>query len=206
MTSVITGDIIGSSRQADQKGWLTPLKALLHTLGPQPAVWEIYRGDSFQLERPSPEEALHMAIRIKSLVKAIPGMDVRMAIGVGEKNFTAARVSESNGEAFVFSGKRLEALKKEKQTMALQTPWPALDREMQVCLRLALIVMDGWTPASAELVGLLLDHPAWDQQALAARLGIAQSSVSERRQRAHYAEIMEMEALYREKIIQKTRP
>ena len=168
--------------------------------GKTPRSWEIYRGDSFQVEVKDPIEAFHTAIRIKATIKTIQKLDVRMAIGIGTKNFVGQKITESNGEAFIHSGEQFESLKKVEQTLAIKTPWPEFDREMNIGFKLACIPMDEWTPSSAELVRLLTHHAGLTQKSLAKRLGVSQPSVSERRNRSHYDEIMELEGLYREKI------
>ncbi|WP_332910804.1 hypothetical protein [Algoriphagus boritolerans] len=35
-----------------------------------------------------------------------------MAIGIGEKNYSGSKISESNGPAFVFAGEKFDRLKK----------------------------------------------------------------------------------------------
>ena len=203
MISVITGDIINSRKLKNQLQWLASLKKLFAEEGKSPKKWEIYRGDSFQLEVKKPEEALLMAIRIKANIKCIKSIDVRMAIGIGKKDYSAPKITESNGEAFIYSGEKLENLKKEKQTLSIKTPWTELDKEMNLYICLALIAMDNWSQGAAELVKISLEDRNMAQQEIGDILGITQSSVSERQKRAHYTEIMEMEALYREKIKSK---
>ena len=83
MTSVITGDIIGS-RQQTSKHWVEDLKTILSRFGATPSQWEVYRGDEFQIEIKNPEEALLSAILIKAHLKAIK-LDARMSIGFGDK-------------------------------------------------------------------------------------------------------------------------
>ena len=61
--------------------------------------------------------------------------------------------------------------------------------------------MDDWTPGSAELMHLLIRNPTLTQEDVAKKLGLTQPSVSERQNRSHFDEIMELEKLYREKII-----
>jgi Predicted transcriptional regulator len=199
ITSIITGDII-HSRRTDNAKWLSKLRKALSMEGKTPRSWEIYRGDSFQVEVKDPIEAFHTAIRIKATIKTIQKLDVRMAIGIGTKNFVGQKITESNGEAFIHSGEQFESLKKVKQTLAIKTPWPEFDREMNIGFKLACIPMDEWTPSSAELVRLLTHHAGLTQKSLAKRLGVSQPSVSERRNRSHYDEIMELEGLCREKI------
>lgn len=199
ITSVITGDIV-QSRKADSAAWLPRLKKVLSAEGKSPRAWEIYRGDSFQVEVKDPAHSFLVAIRIKAAIKTIKNLDVRMAIGIGEKKFPSTRVAESDGEAFLHSGETLETLKKSKHNLAIKTPWQDFDREMNICFRLACIPMDNWTPNSAELIQILTNNRYLTQKALARRLGVTQPSISERQNRSHYEEVMELEELYREKV------
>ncbi len=201
LTSVITGDLIRSRGMKNSNQWLVPLKKTLSASDrTSPELWEIYRGDSFQVEIAKPDEAFMEAIRIKATIKCVKNLDVRMAIGIGTKDFKASRITESNGEAFVNSGVRLEGLKKEKQNLAIKTPWPDFDEQMNLLMRLSLIPMDNWTRGAAELVKILSNNPDIRQNKLAKKLGISQSSVSERKKRAFYEEIMQVESFYRKKI------
>ena len=52
MTSVLTGDIIKSRSITNPDIYLTHLKKALSTLASRSDKWEIYRGDSFQIETP----------------------------------------------------------------------------------------------------------------------------------------------------------
>ncbi len=99
MISIITGDIINSRKLPSAK-WIDGLKELLNTKGANPSGWEIYRGDEFQIEITNPEEALLTALQIKSYLKTLK-LDARMSIGFGDKTYSATKISESNGTAFV---------------------------------------------------------------------------------------------------------
>lgn len=105
MISIITGDIIGS-RKAKSTQWIDGLKILFNSFGKSPNTWEIYRGDEFQIEISNPELVFLTALKIKSYLKSI-GLDARMSVGIGTKDYTAKKISESNGSAFVFSEKDL---------------------------------------------------------------------------------------------------
>ncbi|MDP4257076.1 MAG: transcriptional regulator [Bacteroidota bacterium] len=205
MTSVITGDIMNSRGAANQGEWLTPIKKVFAIYGKTPKTWEIYRGDSFQLEVKEPPDSLLAAIRIKACIKSIreEELDVRMAIGIGSRNYSAARITESNGEAFIHSGEKFETLKKMKKSLAIKSPWPAIDTELNLMISLASIAMDKWSPSSAELVALSLKNKEFSQKELGHKLGRTQSSISERQKRALYDEIMELEHYYRNKMEQQ---
>lgn len=200
MTSVIIGDIINSRRMLNQNTWMGPLKKLLLRFGETPQVWEFYRGDSFQVEITKAEESFLRSLQIKACIKTIRNLDVRMSIGIGTKNHDAPKISESNGEAFIYSGEMFEQLKKIKENLAIQSPWPEINRELNLMISLASIAMDKWTPVSAEMVALSLEYRDLSQTDLGKKIGRKQSSVSEGQKRAHYSEIMELEKFYRRKI------
>ncbi|WP_264563957.1 SatD family protein [Flavobacterium sp. N3904] len=209
MIAIITADIINSRKLTNQDTWITPLKKLLNTYGPTPKKWEIFRGDYFQIEIEDPNEALLVSLKIKALIKSInasegqkktTSIDVRMAIGLGTKEYSADRISESNGTAFINSGEKFEKLKKEKTTLAIQSSFPNFDYEMNLYLKLAVIQMDAWTVNSAALFNTLFEDPEKKQAEIGAILGIGQNSVSGRFKRAHVDEILELEKMYRFKL------
>jgi len=203
ITSIITGDLV-KSRNLSSSQWLPALKRILSTEGDSPKTWEIYRGDSFQIEVKDPTRAFLMAVRIKAAMKRVKHLDVRMAIGIGTKETSSGKITENNGEAFINSGEKLEELIKLKQTMAVRSPWPDFDRDMNLYIRLALIVMDSWSTSSSELVSMLTDLYAENRETLqtrlASKLKITQSSVSARMKRAYYSDIVELFAWYEERV------
>jgi len=199
MIAVIKGDIISSRKIKNPEVWLLPLKKLFSEWGTTPENWELVWGDSFQLEVDLPSEVLRKALLIKSLVRK-QGIDARMSIGIGKKTYTGTRISESNGEAFIYAGERFEELEKDKSNLLIKSPWPDFDEEINLYLRLASVFMDNWTAASAELVELVLRESSLTQVEIGERLGIKQNSVSGRWKRAHVEELLAVENIYRKKI------
>ena len=203
MTSVIIGDIINSKSGESPDEWLTPLKTLFSEFGTEPKDWEIFRGDSFQIEIKKPETALLSAIKVKAALMSKASLNVRMAIGIGTKTYDAPKITESNGDAFVRAGEQFESLK--KTTLAINTPWRDITEQMNLYIELALLTMDNWTKNSAEIVFLSLKHPDGTQKELAKMLGITQGRVSERQKRAGIDEILKMNDRYRKLILNKTK-
>jgi hypothetical protein len=199
MICIITGDVINSTRN-DPKTWLIPLKKELNKTGKSPRAWEIYRGDSFQIMIALPEKAFLTAIGIKATLKSVADCDVRMAMGLGNITHHAAKITESNGSAFVHSGEKFELLKKEKQNLCIKSDWPEFDQEMNLYLKLALIAMDNWTVNAAEVVKTAMENPDKLQEELGQIVGIKQNAISNRLKRAYYDEIMELNAMYQFKI------
>ncbi|WP_179315828.1 transcriptional regulator [Winogradskyella undariae] len=202
MTSIITGDIIKSRQATNEELWLTPLKSALAQITTDTNFYDIYRGDSFQLECTTIEDSFRNAVYIKACLKSVKKLDVRMSIGIGTKDYQGDSVSESNGEAFIYSGETFETLKKDKQNLKIKTKDKVLNKEINLYFRLALIAMDNWTVNSAEIVKLSLEHPNMIQVELAKIIGISQDAVSKRQKRAYLDEILDLDRLYRQKISQ----
>lgn len=198
MTSVITGDII-RSKKTEPIIWLEKLKKALTFLEPNTTLWKIYRGDSFQIEIPKISNSFIMCLYIKSCIKTIKGLDVRLAIGIGNKTFQGKDVTESNGEAFIFSGETLETLKREKVNLKIKTASVQLNNELNLYFKLALIPMNNWSVNSSELVKLSLENPKTKQSELGKRLGINQNAISSRLKRAHLEVVLELDKMYRQK-------
>lgn len=199
MTSIITGDIIHSQKVSPLL-WLEILKAQLNMVGKTPEKWEIYRGDSFQVEIENPSDALKIAIMIKASIKCIKQIDVRMAIGIGDKTHNAPKITESNGSAFVNSGEQFEKMKKEKLNMAVSSSSEKFNRDMNLFLRLASIAMDNWSANSAQTVKAALENPEKAQKVLGELLGIKQNAISNRLKRAYFEEIKALLEIYKSKI------
>ncbi len=209
MIAIIKGDIIASRKVDDPERWLIPLKNLLGKWGNSPRQWELVWGDFFQIEIEDPADSLRKALEIKALIKSIgPNnlnkkigpINVRMAIGIGEKKYSAPRISESNGPAFVYSGDKFEKLKKEKRNLAVQSRWSDFDDEINLYLKLTNSFMDNWSVSSAELMRIVLQSPGATQEEIGQILGIKQNSVSGRWNRAKIDEIMEVEHVFRKKL------
>lgn len=202
MISVITGDIINSRKSKEVKTWLNALKSELNEYGQTPKTWEIFRGDSFQLEIKKPEDALLAAIKIKARIKSIEDLNVRLSIGIGKKTYNAARITEANGDAFVRSGSAFEKLRTSRQTIIVESPWKEFDYAINTMLSLACIIIDGWSVTSASFITTVSRNTNLSQKELGKKMKINQSSVSERQKRARHEEIMNMEAYYRNTLIQ----
>jgi hypothetical protein len=199
MISVITGDII-NSRKSDPRLYLKLLKEELNEFGKSPGYWEIYGGDSFQLQIDDPLNAVIVAIRIKAAIKLLKPLDVRIAIGIGDISYRSSKITECNGTAFINSGEKFKRLKKEKQKLAIKSEWQDLDEILNLCLKLGMIAMDRWSVVSAETVALALSEPQASQEDLGKMLKIKQNAVSNRLARAHFDEIMEINELFRNKL------
>jgi len=198
MIAVITGDII-NSQHADTEVWITRLKHLLEKWGSAPDTWEIYRGDEFQFKCRI-DDVFWRFLAIKSLIKSVENLDVRMAIGIGEESFSSEKITESNGTAYVNSGRLLNDLKSDGHTVAIKTSSDPVDRDLNILLKWSSKDFDNWTMATAEIIHEMIMNQDITQEDLAKRFAISQSSVSQRLKRANYELIVETNQYFRKKI------
>ncbi len=196
IVAIITGDII-SSQSKPTGTWLRKLKSVLKTIGDTPKHWEIYRGDSFQLEI-SKEDAITKALIIKSELKKVKDIDVRMAIGIGSQDYKAQKITESNGEAFVRSGKCFNELK--KTTLAISTGNTDFDEKINLMLSLAMLTADNWKPVTSSLISIAMQNEEISQENLAKKLKKAQSTISAGLKRGGYDEMQMLIAYYKKEI------
>ncbi|WCM42512.1 SatD family protein [Flavobacterium sp. CBA20B-1] len=197
MIAIITGDIV-SSRTLDPKIWLHHLKKGLETLAASSFHWEIYRGDSFQFKT-TPEDALLHAILLKTWVKHLKEIDVRLSIGIGEQSFEGTKITEANGSAFELSGEGFDAL--DKKNLTINTPHKSLNDTFRVMTDLSLLIMDKWSDKSAEIIYLKLKNPTWNQTQIAAQLNKKQSTISEALKRGGFEEIEQFINYYKQTMI-----
>ena len=185
MVAVITGDIV-SSRTLKPAVWLKHLKEGLQMFGSSPLNWELYRGDSFQFKTTTEDALLH-TILLKTWIKQLKEIDVRLSIGIGEQTFEGTKITEGNGSAFELSGEGFDAL--DKKNLTINTANKSLNDTFRVMTDLALLIMDKWTDKSAEIIFLKLKNPELNQTQIAEKLNKKQSTISEALKRGGFDEI-----------------
>lgn len=186
MTAIITGDII-NSRTVATKEWLHVLESALAKFGSKEKEWEIFRGDSFQLEVNS-KDVLKTAFYLKTAIKTVGQLDTRIGIGIGKKDFATDTIKESNGEAFVFSGEAFEGLKKRK--FAIKTRFPKTDQQINLIFDLLMLTADKWNANVSKTILVALDNPELTQIELADKIGKKQSQISRELKKAGLEEAL----------------
>ncbi|SEF68354.1 SatD family (SatD) [Halpernia humi] len=199
MEAVITGDIV-NSQKANSKTWLKALEVAIGDDFKNQQKWEIFRGDEFQYYIEDAKEVFLIILKIKSQIKMIKNLDIRMSVGFGTRDLAMNKVSLSNGSAFVNSGRNFENLKKEKINLIVNSGNKNFDDDLNLIFRWASETMDNWTPPVAETVFELLTNKNLTQEELAKKLDISQSSVSQRFKRANFGLLMETDQYFRKKL------
>lgn len=184
MIAIITGDII-KSRTIAVEQWLPVLEDVLGKFGSREKDWEVFRGDSFQLEV-APENVVKTAIYLKTAIKAI-GLDLRIGIGIGNKNFVGDTIKESNGEAFILAGEAFEALK--KRTLSIKTRSEKTNLQVNRIFDLLMLIVEKWNVNISETIRLALDFPDLNQTALAEKMNKKQSQISRELTKSGFDEV-----------------
>lgn len=184
MIAVITGDVV-KSRSEKPEIWLPILEAAISTYAD---TYDIFRGDSFQLEV-SLNKALTTVFFIKaSMIEA--GLDVRIGIGIGEKDYDSPHIKTTFGSALTYSGEAFDELKKEM--IYLKSPNEEVDILCNTILPLLSELCLRWTPNIAETVKVALKHQDANQVDLAKMLNKKyQSQVSTALQKAAFTKIQQ---------------
>ncbi|WP_017258283.1 hypothetical protein [Pedobacter arcticus] len=196
MVAVITGDII-DSKKVKPEIWQQRLKEYFSTTTKDATKWEIYRGDSFQIEVPV-EKALEVALCIKSLIKSSSLIDVRMSIGIGDKSFKGKKVTESSGTAHINSGESFEKLK--NHTLIIKSPFLEFDEYFNSILKLVSFISNSWKPATSETIFFSLVNRSLMQKEIAKKLQKDNTTINKALKRGAYDEMIEIVDLFAKKI------
>lgn len=185
--AVLTGDVIDSRKVDDRPRLYRLLDDHLAELASRHGGHgERFRGDGFQLALPRAAPAMEAAVAMRAALiehsEPDQRWDARIAVAVGPAE---RGIAEADGATFVASGRALDALADSTAHLSLIRLEESEDPGLALLVRFLDDLLDGWSPYSAEVVGLSLRHDA-SQQALAERLGIRQPSVHKRLRAARW--------------------
>ena len=159
LKGIITADIIGStSIDADARGELPELiNQLTDELQEVSQIQvEIFRGDSFQVmvqdveKTPLVAVLLRAGLRKSELRSKTKILDARMAIGIGKVSYINEKITLSDGEAFILSGREFDDLGKRK--LSILTPSEDVNAELRVETAFLDDVISHWTRQQSECI------------------------------------------------------
>ncbi len=211
--AVLTADLVGSRKlgSAAVEQRLNEVSKMIEArLFRRRKSFELFRGDSFQALLERPEDALQIALLWRTALKGTmtngQQWDVRIAISIGEISHRAKTLAASGGPAFQQSGNLLDTIKyNEAQRIAFHTPDDAWTEALNTECILAEQIISRWTAAAGEAIFQQMLHGE-TQQALAARLGITQSSIHKRLQTAGWPAIRHWESYFRQNTMLRLNP
>ncbi|MCD4669424.1 MAG: SatD family protein [Actinomycetia bacterium] len=203
LNAVITGDLVKSSRIKDEdigavlKSLKRSFNEINNYLLSGDGLFEIYRGDSFQIVVKKPEKALLVSILLRSCLRTFqPSLnthiktnaqktiylaysDARISIGIGTINYNEGDIVEWQGDAFKRSGQLLDRMIKGNKRLGINTPWVKINKELEVESMLADAIISRWTATTAETIYQYLLYQK-SQREIAEQFNIKQPSVHKR--------------------------
>lgn len=171
--AVITGDVVRSqdlSSSAYQEA-LATLNKILSTLADcDEKRFGLFRGDSFQLMTDDISQALYKATCIRLALKAgETSVDVRQSIAIALIKDPSAEVRTATGEAFIRSGRNLDALKSGRLVFdSMDDDW---NLRLEVLLKWFDLHLSGLTQTQAQVLLAYLQSPDLKHQQLADKIG-----------------------------------
>ena len=178
--AVLTGDITRSQSYSDDelRSILAALKQHLTTYAKRyGGHFDIYRGDAFQLAVEQPQYSMHIALGLRLALKAhTANVDVRISVAVGEAHFRPKEVKTGTGEAFVLSGRGLDAIK--PYHLAFFSSDNKLESNLQLLTRFADAHISALTQTQSETLLAYLEASDKNHENIAAILNKNRSNVS----------------------------
>ena len=194
MKGVITADVVGSTQiKIEDRGTLPALlRELIREIAqchPELKLQvDIFRGDSFQVWVEKPECAplvallLRAGLRMSALRAGEQQLDARISVGIGDVAYRDAQVSQSDGEAFVLSGRGFDQLGKQQRLM-VQTPSETANEELRVETAFVDDIVSNWSALHSKIMYQALLYET-SQGELAEKNGTSQQNVRKRLEKA----------------------
>lgn len=209
--AILTGDIIKSSNliEDERKEIIETLKNINHIDKNIDLKIEIFRGDGFQLEVKEPEKSLKVSILLRALLRGKfyfkfkkNEYDARIAIGIGKREKSLWKhLAEEDGEAFRYSGRLLDELKRKDNKIAIKTKNEYLDEDFEIILSFLEIVITNWKPLQADVIFFKI--LGYTEQIIAEKLQISQPAVNQAGKGANWWAVEKLLNYFEKNIKQK---
>lgn len=196
--AVITGDVVNSSSLTSNERELVLdfIKKIFKRIEKEEGRikelkenYVITRGDSFQIVVKDLRMILKYTVLLRAGLKGLINKDLsqlcdtRISIGVGSIDYWGNSISESDGDAFRYSGRAFDKFKN-KERLRIKTDEEELDDELNVYFMLLNSIISDWTNLRAQIIYEKILEPK--QKSIANKLDISASVVSRRLNSAHW--------------------
>lgn len=143
--------------------------------------YEWYRGDSFQVKILDCINSLKIILLIKFWIKSFEkeakkSYDVRISLGIGKSELSQNQLATSDGEAYRISGRNLDSLKPNKQTIIVDSN-DSNSKYLKIESLLLNAIIDNITPIQSKVLFYKLRGIKEDE--IAKQLDLAQSTINQ---------------------------
>ncbi|MBQ4834645.1 hypothetical protein J8L70_15565 [Pseudoalteromonas sp. MMG010] len=204
MIGVISGDIIKSQTIPKQQydAMLYQLEQSLRAVVTKTSLWNIYRGDAFQLQINHVENTTTIAILLYLHLKA-SGYEVRQSIAIGNVENPRNDIKTATGSAFTLSGQGLDEISNQRFKLAIDN-----HHNESFALNMAFIdvLLTKITQKQANALFVYLTQKNNNHSELAKLLKTSRENVTKLLNLAHYQLIEKFIAYSQQYIKQLTHP
>ena len=185
MIGVISGDIIKSQTIPKQQydAMLYQLEQSLRNISGEQTLWNIYRGDAFQLQVNNPEYLFKNAILVYLHLKS-SGYELRQSLALGQIDNPRSDIKTATGSAFTLSGQALDKIGNQRFVFSINEQ--QLDESLNLNLAFADVLLTKITQKQANALYVYLTSPDNSHAALAKELKTSRENVTKLLNLAHY--------------------
>ena len=188
MKAVIKG-IILNTEETDSESWIKNLSNLFKTVGKENKDWTFSHQNQFLLIIDA-IQAFEFGLLIRSTILSTKGLDVKIAIGIGELDYTNDQILDYTGEALKNCTSQFNELK--KSNFAVKTSNEKINQQVKTVVDLVMFITNHWTDKMAEYYKIAFINQQLNQKELAKLLHLkSQSTISSILKRAAYEEILQ---------------
>lgn len=185
MIGVISGDIIKSQTIPKQQydAMLYQLEQSLRGISKKQTLWNIYRGDAFQLQLNNPEMLFETAILIYLHLKS-SGYELRQSMALGQIDNPRSDIKTATGSAFTLSGQGLDKIT--NQRFVINIAEQHVDESLLLNLAFVDVLLTKVTAKQANALYVYLTSTDNSHAALAKELKTSRENVTKLLNLAHY--------------------
>ncbi|MEL0634758.1 hypothetical protein V6237_18510 [Pseudoalteromonas carrageenovora] len=185
MIGVISGDIIKSQKIPKQQydAMLYQLEQSLRAISNKSTLWNIYRGDAFQLQVNQGEQLIKTAILIYLHLKSA-GYEVRQSMALGQIDNPRSDIKTATGSAYTLSGQGLDKIT--NQRFAFNITEQSIDESFSLNLIFVDTLLSKITKAQANALYVYLTQKNNNHAALAKELNTSRENVTKLLNLANY--------------------
>jgi hypothetical protein len=192
--AIISADVINSKKLSLKSRKQLPerIEDLMNKFLGKEGRYSMERGDFIQVEVP-PAQGLSMLLLLKTRLNSMGSgpkilkqenktVDIRISLGIGNVDLKGKTVGLSDGPAYQLSGRGLDQIKSNRQTLIMQCEDKDFNEELRVMAASLEFITNKWTKGSAEIISLLIEGKK--EMEIAEILKISQSAVNQRKKTA----------------------
>lgn len=185
MIAVLTGDVVNSTKMSKETyiNVIKNIQALIVNANQQfKAEGEIYRGDAFQIQYPTPHHALKSTLLIKLALHlssfSTKPIQCTLSLAYGNYEIYASKPNTSSGPVFIQSGRGLETTARGE--ISVHFGKEKLNENIKLLTQFLNHLLNRLTKTQAQLLYTYIENDFAEHKTLADLTGTTRQNISNR--------------------------